>query len=286
LQTWLLGARLRTLPASIVPVIVGTAAVAPGPIFWDRAVLALIVAMSLQIGCNYANDYSDGIRGTDRDRTGPPRLVASGLASPGAVKRAAMTAFGVALLAGIVLSLQSDVRLIIVGCAAIAAAWAYTGGRNPYGYRGLGEVAVFVFFGLVGTLGSAYVQHQSLSLTAIIAALGVGALATALLVVNNLRDIPTDAASGKVTLAVRIGDVGTRRFYTALIACAALSVVFLSGIHRPTILALAAFGFADRPLRRIFSQATGAELIPVLVDTGKLELAFGVLLALGFALPG
>ncbi|MGH7709603.1 MAG: 1,4-dihydroxy-2-naphthoate octaprenyltransferase, partial [Vulcanimicrobiaceae bacterium] len=189
MNKWVLGARLPTLPASIVPVLVGTAT-AGGPVDWLRALLAGVVALALQIGCNYANDYSDGIRGTDRERTGPARLVASGLAAPAAVKRAAYLAFATALVAGVILSAATDLRLIVIGAAAVIAAWTYTGGARPYGYRGFGELAVFVFFGLVGTLGSTYVQHGSLTGASLVGSLAVGALATALLVVNNLRDIP------------------------------------------------------------------------------------------------
>ena len=276
---WLTGARPQTLAAAAVSVIVGTAAAAP-PYRLDRAVLALVVALALQIGANYANDYSDGIRGTDANRTGPPRLVASGLASPAAVLRAALIAFGIAVLAGTMLALQVNPWLIAFGLAAIAAAWFYTGGAKPYGYAGYGEISVFVFFGLLGTLGSTYVQHGELTTISLWASLAVGSLTTALLVANNLRDIPGDAANGKRTLAVKLGDRATRQLYLALLAaaaCATLGVV----IARPwAALAFIAIAVAIRPVRAVCAGATGKALVPVLVDTGRLELAFAVLLAI------
>jgi 1,4-dihydroxy-2-naphthoate octaprenyltransferase len=280
MQKWIAGARLPTLPAAIVPVLVGTAA-AGMPYHLDRALLAAIVALALQVGVNFANDYSDGIRGTDKNRTGPVRLVASGLATPAAVLRAAIIAFAIAAIAGIALSLQVDAWLIAVGFAAIAATWFYTGGPKPYGYNGLGEVFVFIFFGLVGTLGSTYVQHDAFTAVSALASLAVGSLTTALLVVNNLRDIPGDAATGKRTLAVKIGDVATRRLYLALLAAAALATLAVV-VQRPWVLiAFIAALAAIRPVAIIRSGATGRALVPVLIDTGRLELAFGVLFAAG-----
>jgi 1,4-dihydroxy-2-naphthoate polyprenyltransferase len=278
MNKWFAGARLPTLPASIVPVLVGTAA-AGMPYHLDRAVLAAIVALALQVGVNFANDYSDGIRGTDRVRTGPQRLVASGLATPAAVLRAAILSFAVAAVAGIALSLQVDARLIAVGFAAIAAAWFYTGGSQPYGYNGLGEVFCFIFFGLVGTLGSTYVQHGSFSLISALASLAVGSLTTALLVANNLRDIPGDAATGKRTLAVKIGDEATRRLYLALLAAAALAMLGVVVLHPWALVAFVAAAIAIRPVQTVRSGATGRALVPVLIDTGRLELAFGILFA-------
>jgi 1,4-dihydroxy-2-naphthoate octaprenyltransferase len=278
MKKWIAGARLPTLPASIVPVLVGTAA-AGMPYHLDRALLAAVVALALQVGVNFANDYSDGIRGTDKVRTGPMRLVASGLATPAAVLRAAIIAFAIAAVAGIVLSLQVDARLIAVGFAAIAAAWFYTGGPKPYGYHGLGEVFVFIFFGFVGTLGSTYVQHGSFTMVSALASLAVGSLTTALLVVNNLRDIPGDAATGKRTLAVKIGDVATRRLYLALLAAAALATLAVVVVHPWALVAFVAAAVAIRPVQIIRSGATGRALVPVLVDTGRLELVFGVLFA-------
>ena len=283
MNIWIAGARLPTLPAAIVPVLVGTAA-AGEPYRLDRAALAAIVALGIQIGCNYANDYSDGIRGTDKHRTGPMRLVASGAASPAAVLRAAILSFAVAAVVGIVLSLQVNPLLIAVGFASIAAAWFYTGGPRPYGYSGFGEGVCFVFFGLVGTLGSTYVQHGSFTLISALASLAVGSLTTAILVANNLRDIPGDAASGKHTLAVKIGDRATRRLYLALLAAAALATVAI-GLGRPVALvALIAALAAVRPVLVIRSGATGKALVPVLVDTGRMELAFGVLFFVGLSL--
>ena len=278
MKKWIAGARLPTLPAAIVPVLVGTAA-AGMPYHLDRALLAAIVALALQVGVNFANDYSDGIRGTDKNRTGPVRLVASGLATPAAVLRAAIIAFAIAAAAGIALSLQVDAWLIAVGFAAIAAAWFYTGGPKPYGYNGLGEVFVFIFFGLVGTLGSTYVQHGALTVVSKLASLAVGSLTTALLVVNNLRDIPGDEATGKRTLAVKMGDGATRRLYLALLAAAALATLAVVALRPWALFAFIAAAAAIRPVQIIRSGATGRALVPVLIDTGRLELAFGVLFA-------
>jgi 1,4-dihydroxy-2-naphthoate octaprenyltransferase len=283
MNKWIAGARLPTLPAAIVPVLVGTAA-AGEPYRPDRALLAGVVALSIQIGCNYANDYSDGIRGTDAKRVGPMRLVASGAASPAAVLRAAGLSFAIAALAGVWLSLQVNPWLIAIGFASIAAAWFYTGGPRPYGYFGLGEVFCFVFFGLVGTLGSTYVQHGAFTFVSLLGSLAVGSLTTAILVANNLRDIPGDAASGKRTLAVIMGDRGTRGLYLALLGAAALVTIAI-GVYRPVaLLALVAAAAAVRPIHVIRSGATGKALIPVLVDTGRMELAFGVLLFVSLSL--
>jgi 1,4-dihydroxy-2-naphthoate polyprenyltransferase len=278
MKKWIAGARLPTLPAAIVPVLVGTAA-AGMPYHLDRALLAAVVALALQVGVNFANDYSDGIRGTDKNRTGPTRLVASGLATPAAVLRAAVIAFAIAAVAGIALSLQVDAWLIAVGFSAIAAAWFYTGGPKPYGYNGLGEVFVFIFFGLVGTLGSTYVQHGSFTAVSALASLAVGSLTTALLVVNNLRDIPGDAATGKRTLAVKMGDGATRRLYLALLAAAGLATLAVVVLRPWALVAFIAAAAAIRPVQIIRSGATRRALVPVLVDTGRLELAFGLLFA-------
>ena len=286
-STWVIGARPRTLPASVVPVLVGTAVVvaaADGEVVAWRAVAALVVAVAIQVGTNYANDYADGVRGTDDARVGPVRLVAAGLASPAAVKRAAFVAFAVAGLAGLALAAVVGPELIVVGAASLAAGWFYTGGPRPYGYAGLGEVFVFAFFGLVATVGSAYVHLERVSGLAVVASVPVGLLATALLVVNNLRDIPTDAASGKRTLAVRVGDPGTRLLYVGCLA-GAFSCLLLLAIARPAaLLALLALPLAPRPALAIGRGLTGPALVPVLVDTGRLQLVFGLLLALGIAL--
>jgi 1,4-dihydroxy-2-naphthoate octaprenyltransferase len=257
---------------------------AAGHFTWWRAVLAGVVAVALQVATNYANDYSDGIKGTDEARVGPVRLVASGLASPGAVKRAAIAAFAVAGAAGIALAAVAGWWLILVGAACMAAGWLYTGGPRPYGYAGLGELFVFVFFGLVATAGTAYVQIERLTGLSVLAAVPVGLLAVALLVVNNLRDIPGDSVAGKRTLAVHLGPSRTRVLYTAcLLAPFALSGVI--AIDRPwALLALVALPLAVRPVRAVLGGAEGRDLIAVLGETGRLQLAYGLLLTVGIAL--
>ena len=286
---WIVGARVRTLPAAVVPVLVGTAAAVgePGPgIIWWRAGATLVVAVAIQVATNYVNDYADGVRGTDDRRVGPVRLVASGLATASQVRTAAIVAAVVAMAAGAVLAATVSWWLLLVGAGSLAAGYLYTGGPRPYGYAGLGEVFVFAFFGVVATVGSAYVQTETISRLAVGTSVPVGFLATALLVVNNLRDIPTDAASGKRTLAVRVGDGVTRIFYVAL-AAGAFAVLPLLAIRRPwAFLAAVALLPARRPVRRVMSGAGGQALVPVLVDTGRLQLAYGVLLAAGLALSG
>lgn len=284
------GARPRTLPAAVVPVAVGTACAVgqvPGGLIWWRSVAAMVVALALQVATNYANDYSDGVRGTDADdkRVGPVRLVGQGLADPGAVKRAAMASFAVAGLFGAALAAAVGPELIVVGAAAIAAGWFYTGGPRPYGYAGMGEVFVFVFFGVVATAGSAYVQTGSLSTLALAASVPVGLLATALLVINNLRDIPGDTEVGKRTLAVRLGDKRTRYLYTALMALPFVCVPLVAGLGaRPGgAAALAAVVLATKPVTRVLSGARGSALIAVLGETGRVQLAFGVLFSAGLA---
>jgi 1,4-dihydroxy-2-naphthoate octaprenyltransferase len=285
-RLWLAGARPRTLPASVVPVLVGTACAAgrANIVAW-RMVAAMIVAVALQVATNYANDYSDGVRGTDASgrRVGPVRLVGSGLARPDEVKRAAFLAFGVAGLAGLALAAAVGWQLVLVGALAMGAGWFYTGGPRPYGYLGLGEVFVFVFFGVVATAGSAYVQEESLSGLALAASIPIGFLATALLVVNNLRDIPGDTASGKRTLAVRLGDARTRWFYMALVAGAIVAVPLVAGTgDRPVAtIAFLAVPFALRPLAAVLRGDRGPALIPVLMDTARLQLVFGLLFAFG-----
>lgn len=280
---WIAGARPRTLPASVVPVAVGTACAAGVvDVVWWRAAAAVVVAVALQVGTNYANDYSDGIRGTDEGRVGPVRLVASGLASPPAVRAAALVAFGVAGVAGLALAAAVGWELLVVGALALAAGWLYTGGPRPYGYLGLGELFVFVFFGLVATAGSAYVQIERLTGLALYAAVPVGLLATALLVVNNLRDIPTDARSGKRTLAVRLGDRRTRVLYAALLVLPFVLLPFFALFLRPlAALAYVALLVARRPVVKVLEGARGPDLVPVLVATGRVQLVFGLALALG-----
>ena len=274
---WVEGARPRTLPAALAPVAAGTGAAAAVDGFAaGPALLALVVALALQVGVNYANDFSDGVRGTDADRVGPLRLVGSGVASPGAVRRAALLAFAVGGLAGLALAALSTWWLLAVGAACLLAAWFYTGGRRPYGYRGLGEVSVFVFFGLVATVGTTYVQAGEVTAAAILAGVGCGALACAILVANNLRDLPTDALAGKRTLAVRLGDRRTRWLYEALLATAYVVVGVLAAEHAWVLLAAVTAVLAVAPVRAVRSGATGPSLVPVLRATGVLLLAYGV----------
>ena len=284
---WIAGARPRTLPAAVVPVAVGTAvAVGDGVTAW-RAVAALVVALAIQVGTNYANDYQDGVRGTDDVRVGPVRLVASGLAPASAVRTAALAAFGVAAAAGLALAAAVGWELILVGLVSFAAGWLYTGGPKPYGYLGLGEVFVFTFFGLVATVGSTYVQTGEITGLAVCAAVPVGLLATALLVVNNLRDIPTDTETGKRTQAVRLGDRTTRIVYVTMLVDVFLLVVVLAVTARmPALLGLLGIVVAIPPIREIRRGAVGPALIPVLGATGRTQLVTGLLLALGLALGG
>ncbi|HUF33333.1 MAG TPA: 1,4-dihydroxy-2-naphthoate polyprenyltransferase [Acidimicrobiales bacterium] len=288
MNRWVLGARPRTLPAAVVPVAVGTAAAVgngAGIIAW-RALAAVVAALAIQVGTNYVNDYADGQRGADADRVGPVRLVASGLATVGEVKRAALAAALVAAVAGLALTAAVGPELLLVGAASFAAGFLYTGGSRPYGYAGFGEVFVFLFFGVVATVGSAYVQLERLSWLPLAASVPVGLVATALLVVNNLRDIPGDAVVGKRTLAVRIGDGPTRVLYVGLVA-ATLGAVPILALSRPwALLALLAVPLAVPPIRRLLGGATGPMLVPVLADTGRLQLVFGLLLAAGLALSG
>lgn len=287
---WIAGARPRTLAAAVVPVLVGTATSVgrrPGGIIWWRAGAALVVAVAIQVATNYSNDYSDGKRGTDDPgrRTGPPRLVGWGLASPSAVKRAALVAFAVAGVAGLALAVAVGPELLVVGAASFAAGWFYTGGPRPYGYVGLGEVFVFVFFGVVATVGSSYVQLAEVTKLALGASVPVGLLAMALLVVNNLRDIPGDTVAGKRTLAVRIGDGRTRTFYVAVLvaAFACLPVVAGLGSRPAAAAAFFALPLANRPVVKVLGGASGPDLVPVLAATARVQIAFGLLLAAGLA---
>ena len=290
MNKWVAGARPRTLPAAVVPVAVGTACAAgqvPGGLIWWRAAAAMVVALALQVATNYANDYSDGIRGTDADerRVGPVRLVGQGLAAPAAVKRAAFVAFGVAGVAGAALAVAVGPELLVVGALSMLAGWFYTGGPRPYGYAGFGELFVFVFFGVVATAGSAYVQTGELAGLALGASVPVGCLATALLVVNNLRDIPGDTIAGKRTLAVRLGDARTRVLYTALMVAPFVAVPLVAGLgDRPAAaIALAAIVVAERPVLRVLQGVSGRDLIPVLAATARAQLAFGLLFTIGLA---
>jgi 1,4-dihydroxy-2-naphthoate octaprenyltransferase len=283
---WLEGARPRTLPAAVAPVLAGTgvAAYTHDEVWW-KAALALVLSLALQVGVNYANDYSDGIRGTDADRVGPLRLVGSGLATPGAVKRAAFLSFGIAAVLGLVLAATTAWWLVAVGALCILAAWFYTGGSHPYGYLGLGEVMVFVFFGLVAVMGTTYVQSEAFTLPALYAAIGIGALACAILVANNLRDIPTDREVGKRTLAVVLGDERTRGLYALLVGVAFVAVVGVVLATSPWA-ALGVLGLlvAARATRTVLGGAAGRGLIPVLQLTGVAELLYGAGLFVGLLL--
>jgi 1,4-dihydroxy-2-naphthoate octaprenyltransferase len=261
----------------------GAASLEDGVVWW-KALLALGVSLTLQVGVNYANDYSDGIRGTDDDRVGPLRLVGSGLASPSAVKSAAFAFLGLGAVLGLVLAATTTWWLLVVGAAALAAAWTYTGGFSPYGYRALGEVSVFVFFGLVAVVGTTYVQLERVTWPSVAAAVGVGALACAILVANNLRDIPTDTATGKRTLAVVLGDARSRRLYAGLGLVAVGAVVACAFATPWALLGLLGLPLVVRATRTVTSGASGPALIPVLRDTGLAELALAAGLALGLAL--
>jgi 1,4-dihydroxy-2-naphthoate polyprenyltransferase len=306
-KRWVVGARPRTLPAAIVPVLVGTAAAHPSHFgnysraatlqaslvddFWWRALGALVVSLAIQVGTNYANDYSDGIRGTDDARVGPLRLVASRVASPAAVKRAAVMAFGLAGVVGLALAWASSWWILVVGAACVAAGWFYTGGPRPYGYVGLGEVFVFVFFGLVATVGTFYVETLHVNQPVVwFAAVAVGLLATALLLANNLRDIESDTESGKRTVAVRVGRRTAGHVYVACVALPFAGVLIwglvstAGAVHalRPAIafLPLLAAPLAVAPIRMVNGDVSGRALLPVLAATGRLQLVFGVLLSI------
>ena len=285
LGQWVEGSRPRTLPAAIAPVVVGTGlAINLDSLRVDRAGLALVVALALQVGVNFANDYSDGIRGTDNKRVGPVRLVGQQLARPKTVRLAAFIAFGTACLAGLALVLATLAWwLLLVGAACVAAAWLYTGGPKPYGYHGLGEVFVLVFFGVVPVVGTFYVQSETITLAAVTASIGVGALACAVLITNNLRDLPGDQEVGKYTLAVRLGDHRTRLLYVACIATAATTTVLVAAFLSWLImLALAVLVMA--PIRLVLGGAGGTALIPALKKTGLLVLIYGLGLGLLIAL--
>ncbi len=277
MNKWIAGARPRTLPAAIVPVAAGTAAAynATGDVIWWRAVAALIVSLAVQVGTNYVNDYADGIRGTDDVRVGPVRLVGQKLASPGAVKRAAILSFAVAAGFGLALCAAAGWQLALVGAAAILAGWFYTGGPKPYGYAGLGELFVFVFFGLVATAGSTYVQLEKVTGKSVAAGVAVGLWATALLVVNNLRDRVGDEGSGKKTLAVRLGDKNTRILYVACLLIGLLVAVEVTWI---SVIAVAAMA---QPIGAVRKGALGRDLITVLQKTATVQMIGGAALTIG-----
>jgi 1,4-dihydroxy-2-naphthoate octaprenyltransferase len=281
MNKWILGARPRTLPAAIAPVVVASALA--GPDFnWFRAALALKVGVWLQIGVNYANDYSDGVKGTDEIRVGPTRLVASGLASAKSVKNAAFISFAIASIAGVWLSLLTSPLLILIGILAIAAAWGYTGGKNPYGYSGLGELSVFTFFGLVATMGTYYAQTEKITLNSFIIAIPMGALSCAILAVNNIRDRAQDELVGKRTLAVRLGDAKARRIFVALLVTAHVAAV--ATLVPTALLTLVVAPMSYSISKLVLSGVNGKDLIPVLGRTGKLQLMFAIVFALALAI--
>jgi 1,4-dihydroxy-2-naphthoate octaprenyltransferase len=281
MNIWVAGSRPRTLPAAIAPVLVASALAgndfAPLP-----ALLALIVSLSLQIAVNFANDYSDGIRGTDADRVGPLRITAAGLATPHAVKRAAFIGFGIAAVAGLALAAMTTWWLILVGLAAIIAAWGYTGGSKPYGYMGFGELFVFIFFGVVATVGTFYVQVETITSSVLLASVSMGSFACALLAINNIRDRALDAPAGKRTLAVRLGDRRSRYFFASLIALGYLSAFAI--FELPILLTLLSAPTAFVLVRGVLGQAQGRDLIPYLAKTGQLQLQFSVLFAISLVL--
>ncbi len=290
LKIWINCARPRTLPAAIAPVLVGAACAranvssATSSVDWLNIFYALLVSLSLQVAVNYANDYSDGVRGTDRQRVGPMRLVGSGSKSAKAVKLAAFIAFGVAALFGFVLASTTSWWLLLVGVACFAAGWFYTGGSKPYGYYGFGELFVFIFFGVVATTGTTYVAIETVSSVSLIASIAVGCLACALLVVNNLRDIPGDTESGKKTLAVRIGDLRTRQFYYFLLFAAAVAIVILSLNRLSSLLGLFGLISSLPAIRKIQRGASGKDLIPVLGITGRTQMLTAILLSIGIVI--
>ena len=281
MNKWILGARPRTLPAAIAPVVVASA-LAGTDFNWFRAALALKVGVWLQIGVNYANDYSDGVKGTDENRVGPTRLVASGLASAKAVKNAGFISFAIASVAGLWLSLLTSPLLILIGILAIAAAWGYTGGKNPYGYSGLGEVSVFTFFGLVATMGTYYVQTESVTALSFIVAIPMGALSCAILAVNNIRDRAQDELVGKRTLSVRLGDRKARHLYVSLLVLA--HVAALATLIPTAMLTLLVAPMSFSISKLVLSDVSGKELIPALGRTGKLQLIFAILFAVALAI--
>jgi 1,4-dihydroxy-2-naphthoate octaprenyltransferase len=281
-KKWVLGSRPRTLPAAVVPVMVGAACASSDSPVWWRVSLALLVSLALQVGVNYANDYSDGIKGTDADRVGPLRLVGSGVTSASSVKRAALISFGVAGVAGLSLAFMTTFWLLLIGACAIVAAWTYTGGPRPYGYAGLGEVFVFVFFGVVATVGTQYVMSETLTAAGWVSSIAVGAYACALLVVNNLRDIPGDTEVGKRTLAVKMGDARTRQFFAVLVVLATASIVWVGVITQPFAMAGLVGVIATRPaLNDIAKGLKGRDLIPVLGAVGRAQLILAVTFTAG-----
>ena len=277
MNKWLIGARVKTLPAAISPVLIGTSYAQD--INWINAALALVVALFLQIAVNYANDYSDGIKGTDSNRVGPTRLVASGLASARAVKNASYFCFLIAAFAGSKLSLSISKWLFVIGALSILAAWGYTGGRKPYGYLGFGEVSVFVFFGLIATIGSYYIQSKEINWQIFLLSIPVGCLSCAVLVINNLRDLSNDELVGKRTLAVLLGDKKTRNFYTVLLVVSQLISVIAAVVNIRMLFTLICIPVMINAIKKVSLGAKGIELIPILGRTARLQLLLAVITA-------
>lgn len=284
INLWIQGARPKTLPAAIAPVVVGAACAqleSSTQNNWLNAVFALAVSLALQVAVNYANDYSDGIRGTDKNRVGPLRLVGSGAKKPADVKKATFLAFGVAAVFGFVLAATTTWWLLLVGVFCFLAGWFYTGGKHPYGYLGFGEVFVFIFFGVVATMGTTFVINEQLTLVSFLASVVVGCLACALLAVNNLRDIAGDQISNKKTLAVRIGESGARKFYILLFIVAGFAVILIALSYSAALIAMLGLAVAVKPIKRVYAGATGADLIDVLVMTGRVQILVAISLSVG-----
>ena len=282
MNKWIVGARVKTLPAAVAPVLIGTSYAEK--INWGNALLALLVSLFLQIAVNFANDYSDGVRGTDTHRIGPVRLVASGLASASSVKRAALISCLIAAIAGLVLAVNISPWLLAVGAAAIWAAWGYTGGKKPYGYFGFGELSVFIFFGLVATVGSYYIQTEQFNWQIFLLSMPVGTLSCAILAINNLRDLPQDKLVGKRTMAVRIGEKNTRVFFMLLLVTAQLTALAAAGINPLALITLICAPITYRVAKQVLNGAVGSDLIEVLSKTAKLQLLMAILLAAALAI--
>ena len=282
MNKWIVGARVKTLPAAVAPVLIGTSYAEK--INWGNALLALLVSLFLQIAVNFANDYSDGVRGTDTHRIGPIRLVASGLASASSVKLAALISCLIAAIAGLVLAINISPWLLAVGAAAIWAAWGYTGGKKPYGYFGFGELSVFIFFGLVATVGSYYIQTEQFNWQIFLLSMPVGTLSCAILAINNLRDLPQDKLVGKRTMAVRIGEKNTRVFFMLLLVTAQITALAAAGINPLALITLICAPITYRVVKQVLNGAVGSDLIEVLSKTAKLQLLMAILLAAALAI--
>ena len=282
MNKWILGARIKTLPAAIAPVIVGTSLADQIKVI--NALLALIVSLSLQIAVNYANDFSDGVRGTDTNRVGPTRLVASNLATASSVKNASFISFSVAIIAGTLLAFNTSVWLIAVGLISILAAWGYTGGKKPYGYLGFGELAVFIFFGIVATVGSYYVQVEQISSSALLLSIPMGSLSCAILVINNLRDLNQDKLVSKRTMAVKLGDANTRIFYLLLLVLAQVSAAAAASINNYALLTLLWLPLTYSAANQVLKGESGKELITILGKTSRLQFLLALTLAISLSI--